>query len=75
MEQILIRNLPPGTKAALAALEKQHNRSVESEARAILLSAVTKTPRTLPAILKMTGDIEIDFEPERLGMQARSADL
>ena len=75
MEQILIRNLPPGTKAALAALAKQHNRSVESEARAILLSAATKTPHTLPDIIKMTGDIEIDFEPERLGMRARSADM
>ena len=36
MEQILIRNLPAGTKAALRARAKQRHRSVEAEARDVL---------------------------------------
>jgi antitoxin FitA len=36
VEQILIRNLPAGTKAALRARAEQHHRSVEAEAREIL---------------------------------------
>ena len=33
MEQILIRNLPVGTKAALRARAQQRHRSLEAEAR------------------------------------------
>lgn len=40
MEQILIRNLPDGTKAALRASARRHDRPLEAEARAILVEAL-----------------------------------
>ena len=77
MEQILIRNLPAGTKLALRARAEQHRRSVEAEAREILTDALQRQPTTLVDLLAMDGtyEIEIDFEPERLGLTARPADL
>ena len=42
MEQILIRNLPDGTKAALRARSERHHRSVEAEARALLTESLTR---------------------------------
>ena len=47
MEQILIRNLPAGTKAALRARAEQHHRSVEAEAREILAEAVASEPASI----------------------------
>ena len=40
VEQILGRNLPAGTKAALRARAEQHHRSVEAEVRGILPTSV-----------------------------------
>ena len=40
MEQILIRNLPEGTKAALRARAARHRHSVEAEARTILTAGL-----------------------------------
>ena len=36
MEQILVRNLPEGTKALLKSRALKHNHSVEAEVRQIL---------------------------------------
>lgn len=76
MEQILIRNLPAGTKLALRARAEQHRRSVEAEAREILTEALQRQATTLVDLLAMDGtyEFEIDFEPERLGLNARPAD-
>ncbi len=41
MEQILIRNLPDGTKAALRVRAARHHHSVEAEARAILSAGLS----------------------------------
>jgi len=75
MDQILIRNLPAGTKAALRARAQQHNRSVEAEARAILADSLEREPVTIVDLLSMNEGSEIDFEPERLGMTARTPEL
>ena len=75
MEQILIRNLPAGTKAALRARAKGHRRSVEAEAREIVAEALRHEPVTLVDLLSMDIGADIDFEPERLGLTARSAEL
>ncbi|HRY09588.1 MAG TPA: Arc family DNA-binding protein [Candidatus Nanopelagicales bacterium] len=75
MEQILIRNLPAGTKAALRALAEQHHRSVEAEAREILAEALAREPVTILDLLSMDEGAEIEFEPERLGLTARTAKL
>lgn len=75
MEQILIRNLPPGTKAALRARAKQRHRSVEAEARDMLTSALQDEPITLVDLLSTEEGADIEFEPERLGLTARSAEL
>lgn len=75
MDQILIRNLPAGTKAALRARAKQHHRSVEAEVRAILADSLEREPVTIVDLLSTDDGADIDFEPERLGLRARSAEL
>jgi plasmid stability protein len=75
MEQILIRNLPAGTKAALRARAKQHHRSLEAEARDVLAKAVEGEPITIIDLLSTDEGADIEFEPERLGLTARSAHL
>ncbi len=75
MEQILIRNLPAGTKAALKARARQHRRSTEAEARQILADALDREPVTLVDLLGTDEGASIEFEPERLGLTAHSPDL
>ncbi len=75
MEQILIRNLPPGTKAALRARADQHRRSVEAEAREIVAEALQREPLTMVDLLSTDQGADIDFEPDRLGLSARTAEL
>ena len=75
MEQILIRNLPVGTKARLKARAKHHRRSVETEAREILARALEREPLTLVDLLAANEGDDIDLEPERLGLIARVPDL
>lgn len=75
MEQILMRNLPTGTKAALRARAQQRHRSVEAEARAVLTRALRDEPVTLVDLLGTDEGADIEFEPERLGTTARSAHL
>lgn len=75
MEQILIRNLPPGTKAALRARAEQHHRSVEAEVREILGEVLGREPVTLVDLLGTDEGADIEFEPERLGVTARTAEL
>lgn len=75
MEQILIRNLPTGTKAALRARAQRRHRSVEAEARDVLTRALQDEPVTIVDLLGTDEGADIDFEPERLGLTARSAQL
>ena len=75
VEQILIRNLPAGTKAALRARAKQRHRSVEAEARDVLTKALAGDPVTIVDLLGTDEGADIDFEPDRLGLTARSAQL
>ena len=75
MEQILIRNLPAGTKAALRARAQQRHRSVEAEARDLLTRALEGESVTIVDLLGTDEGGDIEFEPERLGLTARSAQL
>jgi len=75
VEQILIRNLPAGTKAALRARAKQRHRSLEAEARDVLTRAVQADRVTIVDLLSTDEGADIDFEPERLRLTARSAQL
>jgi len=74
-EQILIRNLPAGTKAALRARAERHHRSVEAEARAVLAETLERDPITIIDLLSTDEGAEIEFEPPRLGLSARTAQL
>ncbi|MGF0224901.1 FitA-like ribbon-helix-helix domain-containing protein [Dietzia natronolimnaea] len=74
-EQILIRNLPEGTKAALRARAERHRRSVEAETREILAEALAEDPSTLPDLLAGDDGADIEFEPGRLGLTVRDSDL
>jgi antitoxin FitA len=75
VEQILIRNLPPGTKAKLRARAKQHHRNVEAEAREILAEGLVRDPVTLVDLLGTDEGADIEFDPQRLGLTARTPDL
>ena len=75
MEQILIRNLPAGTKAALRARAQQRHRSVEAEARDVLTRALEGEPVTIVDRLSTHEGADNEFQPERLGLTARSAQL
>lgn len=75
MEQILIRSLPAGTKAALRARADIHHRSLEAEAREIIAEALHRHPPTLVDLLSTDEGPEIEFDPPRLGLTARAADL
>ncbi|MEE3128108.1 MAG: antitoxin [Actinomycetota bacterium] len=75
MEQILIRNLPVGTKAALRARAQQRHRSLEAEARDVLTRALAEEPLTMVDLLAAEDGADIEFEPERLGLSARPVDL
>jgi plasmid stability protein len=75
VEQILIRNLPAGTKAALRARAEQHHRSVEAEAREILAEAVASAPPSIVDLVSMDDGSDIEFEPDRLPLAVRTAQL
>ncbi len=75
MEQILIRSLPAGTKAALRARAEYHHRSVEAEAREILADALERDPVTMVDLLSMDEGADIEFEPQRLDLTARTPEL
>ena len=75
VEQILIRNLPVGTKAALRARAELRHRSVEAEARDVLTNALACDPITIIDLLSTDEGGDFEFEPERLGLTARTAEL
>lgn len=75
LEQILIRNLPVGTKAALRARAELRHRSVEAEARDVLTQALKGDPISIVDLLGTDDGADFEFEPERLGLTARSAQL
>lgn len=75
MEQILIRSLPAGTKAALRARAEYHHRSVEAEAREILADALKRDPVTIVDLLSTDEGADIEFEPKRLGPTVRTPEL
>ena len=75
VEQLLIRNLPTGTKAALRARAEQRHRSVEAEARDLLTRALEGETVTIVDLLSTDEGADIEFEPERLGLTARAAEL
>lgn len=75
VEQILIRNLPAGTKAALRERAERHHRSVEAEARDVLAEALERDPITIIDLLSTDEGADIEFEPARLGVTARTAQL
>lgn len=74
-EQILIRNLPDGTKAASKDRARPNKRSVEAEARAILCESLPRPPTSMIDLLRLDGSESIEFEPERLGLRARDVEL
>lgn len=75
LEQILIRSLPAGTKAALRARAESHRRSVEAEAREILADALKRDPVTMVDLLSVDEGTDIEFEPQRLGLTDRPPEL
>lgn len=75
MEQILIRNLPPGTKARLKARARRNHRNTEAEVRAIIIEALKRKPPTLVDLLSTDEGADIGLDPHRLGLKARVPEL
>lgn len=75
MEQLIIRNLPVGTKAALKALASQSDRSMEAEARDILATVLKSAPPTIVDLLSVDFGSDFEFEPERIVLTARTPEL
>ncbi len=75
VEQILIRNLPPGTKAALRARAQAHSRSAEAEARSILAGALDHDAASIVELLSDDDGAQIEFDPRRLHLGTRSPEL
>ena len=75
LEQILNRNLPAGTKAALRVRAKMHNQSVEAELREIIAAAIGERQSSLVNLLSVDEGFDIEFEPGRIGLPARTAEL
>lgn len=75
MEQILVRSLPAGTKAMLRARAEAHHCSVEAEVREILAEALEREPVTIVDLLSTDEGADIEFEPQRLGLTGRTAEL
>ena len=73
----MIRNLPAGTKAALRARAKRHSHSsAEAEARAILADVLSDEQLTVVDMLADdSAGSDFDFEPDRLGLTARTPEL
>lgn len=71
----MIRNLPEGTKAALRVRAARHHHSVEAEARAILTAGLSVEDVPMSALLAADTGHDIDFDPERLGLTARTPEL
>lgn len=72
MEQVLIRNLPDGTKASLRARAEQHHRTVEAEARAILTETLAAQPASLVDLLAdPRPQADFTWEPERVRYEPR----
>lgn len=75
MEQILVRNLPAGTKAALRARADRRGHSVEAEMRELIRDALRRGPGSIVDQLSMDEGAEIEFEPQRLRLRGRDAEL
>jgi len=75
VEQILIRKLPAGTKAALAARARRHGRSSEAEARAVIAESLAEESTSMVDLIQMEDGPTIDFEPEPLGLAVRTGKI
>ncbi|MCX2930815.1 antitoxin [Mycobacterium sp. CVI_P3] len=71
----MIRNLPEGTKAALRVRAARHQHSVEAEARAILTAGLSGEDVPMSVLLAADTGHDIDFDPQRLGLTARTPEL
>ncbi|WP_124054870.1 FitA-like ribbon-helix-helix domain-containing protein [Arcanobacterium ihumii] len=77
-EQILIRDLPAGTKQALKARARQNRTSMENEARRILSSVLCAERPSIASLLAQeipSCEADFDFDPPRLGIGSREVAL
>jgi antitoxin FitA len=75
-EQILIRNLAPGTKARLRERALRNHSSMEAEARAALENALADEPRSLAERLAdRRPEADFGWEPERTPMVSRPVEF
>jgi len=73
-DTLLIRRLPAGTKSRLAAQAKDNERSVEAEAREILIRGLGSKTTAFDLLGSgLTEDIDLEFP--RLGIRLRDVEL
>jgi len=75
-EQLLVRGLPDGTKAQLKLRALGSSRSIESQARQILVDSLNVPA---PSLVEMLADprpeADFDWEPVPLGLTLRSPEF
>ncbi|GAB3535048.1 antitoxin [Arthrobacter tecti] len=59
----------------MRARAEHHHQSVEAEARETLADALERDPVTIVDLLSMENGVDIEFEPQRLGLTARTPEL
>jgi plasmid stability protein len=69
------RSLPPGSKSALGSGAEVTRPSLEAEASEIRADALGCESATLPDLLGSEEGSDVAFEPERLGLIARTMEL
>jgi antitoxin FitA len=75
-EQMLIRNLAPGTKARLRQRALRNHTSMEAEARAALESGLAGEPLTLAnRLADLRPEADVEWEPERTPMVSRPVEF
>jgi len=75
-EQLLVRGLPDGTKAQLKLRALGNSRSIESQARQILVESLNSPAPSLVDILAdPRAEADFAWEPTRLGLTLRPVEF
>lgn len=75
MEEIVIRELPEGTEAALRVRAARHHHSVEAETGANLAAGLSGEDVPMSVLLAADTGQGIEFDPGRLGLTVHTPEL
>jgi antitoxin FitA len=75
-EQLLVRGLPDGTKAQLKLRALGNSRSIESQARQIIVDSLNAPALSLAEMLAdPRAEADFHWQPDRLGLALRAVEF